>query len=126
MSAILQLPVRTAVEFGVPLIVWGENSQNEYGGPAAASENNVLTRRWLEEFGGLLGLRVSDLIGMEGIERRHLIPYTYPTDEELMRVGATGIFLGYYIPWVFMPMPSLLRLTVFAPGDNGRRPGGQL
>ena len=35
----------------------------------SASQKNVLTRRWLEEFGGLLGLRVSDLIGMEGIEK---------------------------------------------------------
>ncbi len=96
---IFTIPVRAAVEFNVPLILWGENSQNEYGGPAAASENNVLNRRWLEEFGGLLGLRVSDLIGMEGIERRHIIPYTYPTDDELMQVGVTGIFLGYYLPW---------------------------
>ncbi|GFO68507.1 flagellin modification protein, PseA [Geomonas limicola] len=96
---IFTIPVRAAVEYGVPLIVWGENSQNEYGGPAAASENNVLNRRWLEEFGGLLGLRVSDLVGMEEIEQRHLIPYVYPTDEELKRVGVTGIFLGYYIPW---------------------------
>jgi len=96
---IFTIPVRAAVQYGVPLIVWGENSQNEYGGPAAASENNVLNRRWLEEFGGLLGLRVSDLIGMEGIEARHLIPYSYPTDEDLMRVGVAGIFLGYYIPW---------------------------
>lgn len=96
---IFTIPVRAAVQYNVPLIVWGENSQNEYGGPAAASENNVLNRRWLEEFGGLLGLRVTDLIGMEDIEARHLIPYSYPTDEDLMRVGATGIFLGYYIPW---------------------------
>jgi N-acetyl sugar amidotransferase len=96
---IFTIPVRAAVEFNVPLIVWGENSQNEYGGPAAASENNVLNRRWLEEFGGLLGLRVSDLIGMEGIEKRHLIPYSYPSDAELAKVGATGIFLGYYFPW---------------------------
>lgn len=96
---IFTIPVRAAVEFELPLLVWGENSQNEYGGPAAASENNVLNRRWLEEFGGLLGLRVSDLIGMDGIEEKHLMPYTYPTDEELQRVGVTGIFLGYYIPW---------------------------
>ncbi len=96
---IFTIPVRAAAEYGVPLIVWGENSQNEYGGPGAASENNVLTRQWLEEFGGLLGLRVSDLVGLEGIEEKHLIPYTYPTDEELRRVGVTGIFLGYYIPW---------------------------
>jgi N-acetyl sugar amidotransferase len=96
---IFTIPVRAAVEYGVPLIVWGENSQNEYGGPAAASENNILNRRWLEEFGGLLGLRVSDLVGLEGIEEKHLIPYLYPTDEEMQRVGATGIFLGYYLPW---------------------------
>jgi hypothetical protein len=81
------------------LIVWGENSQNEYGGPAAAAENNVLTRRWLEEFGGLLGLRVSDLTATYGIEQRHLLPYQYPSDAELERVGVTGLFLGYYLPW---------------------------
>lgn len=96
---IFTIPVRAAVQFNVPLIVWGENSQNEYGGPAAAAGNNVLNRRWLEEFGGLLGLRVTDMVGQEGIEPKHLISYTYPTDEELARVGVTGLFLGHYIPW---------------------------
>jgi N-acetyl sugar amidotransferase len=96
---IFTIPVRVAVKFNIPLIIWGENSQNEYGGPAAAAENNVLTRGWLEEFGGLLGLRVSDVASQEGIERRHLIQYTYPSDEELQRVGVTGLFLGYYLPW---------------------------
>ena len=96
---IFTIPVRAAVQFNVPLIVWGENSQNEYGGPAAASENNVLTRRWLEEFGGLLGMRVSDLAETYGIEARHLLAYQYPSEEELQRVGVTGLFLGHYLPW---------------------------
>lgn len=96
---IFTIPVRAAVQFNVPLIVWGENSQNEYGGPAAASKDNVLTRRWLEEFGGLLGLRVQDLSDVYGIEKRHLLPYQYPSDEELQRVGVTGLFLGHYLPW---------------------------
>ena len=96
---IFTIPVRAAVQFNVPLIVWGENSQNEYGGPAAAAENNVLTRRWLEEFGGLLGMRVSDLSETYGIEARHLFPYQYPSEEELQRVGVTGLFLGHYLPW---------------------------
>lgn len=96
---IFTIPVRAAVQYKIPLIVWGENSQNEYGGPAAASENNVLTRRWLEEFGGLLGLRVSDIVGIDDIKERDLIPYSYPTDQELEDVGVTGIFLGHYIPW---------------------------
>lgn len=92
-------PVRVAVQVDVPLIMWGENSQNEYGGPAADAHSNVLTRRWLEEFGGLLGLRVTDLIGQSGIEAKNLIAYTYPSDAELQRVGVTGLFLGYYMPW---------------------------
>jgi len=96
---IFTVPIRVAVQFNIPLIIWGENPQNEYGGPAAASDNSVLTRRWLEEFGGLLGLRVSDLVGQEKIEPKHLIQYTYPPDDELKRVGVTGLFLGYYIPW---------------------------
>jgi len=96
---IFTIPVRMAVAMGIKLIVWGENPQNEYGGPGATGKNNVLNRRWLEEFGGLLGLRVSDLLEIEGIKPHHVIQYTYPTDEELLRVGVTGIFLGHYFPW---------------------------
>lgn len=96
---IFTIPIQVATRYRIPLIVWGENSQHEYGGPAVDSKNNILTRRWLEEFGGLLGLRVSDLVGLEGIEKRDLLPYIYPTDKELKDAKVTGIFLGYYLPW---------------------------
>jgi N-acetyl sugar amidotransferase len=96
---IFTIPVRAAVEYGVPLLIWGENSQNEYGGPATAQGSSVLNRRWLEEFGGLIGLRVSDLPNLLDIREKDLIPYTYPTDSELTRVGVTGLFLGHYFPW---------------------------
>ena len=96
---IFTIPVQVACRYKIPLIIWGENSQNEYGGPVTASENHVLNRRWLEEFGGLLGLRVSDVVGMEGIRQQDLVAYTYPTDEDLQATGVTGLFLGYFIPW---------------------------
>lgn len=98
-ATMFTIPVRVAVQTGTPLLIWGENSQNEYGGPAARASNNVLDRRWLEEFGGLNGMRVSDYVGREGIEKRDMINYTYPTDEDLTRVGVTGLFLGHYFPW---------------------------
>ena len=98
-ASIFTIPIRVAVNMKIPLIIWGENSQNEYGGPAAAAENNVLDRRWFEEFGGLIGLKVSDTIGMEGLTKKDLMAFTYPTDEELKNVGVTGLFLGYYLPW---------------------------
>ncbi len=28
-----------------------------------------------------------------------MLPYKYPSDEELEKVGVTGLFLGHYIPW---------------------------
>ncbi|MES1152697.1 MAG: N-acetyl sugar amidotransferase, partial [Dongia sp.] len=96
---IFTVPVRVAVQHNIRLIVWGENPQHEYGGPAAATQTKILDRRWLEEFGGLLGLRVSDLEDQVGIKKRDLIQYSYPSDEDLARVGVTGIFLGYYFPW---------------------------
>lgn len=115
---IFTIPVRAAVQFRVPLIIWGENSQNEYGGPASASENNVLNRRWLEEFGGLLGLRVSDL--SEGYEIRDvdLLPYTYPTDDELADVGVTGLFLGFYFPWDGLTNYQISRANGFTSYDQ--------
>ena len=101
--AILTIPVRAAVQYGVPLIIWGENSQNEYGGPLQDCSKEILDRRWLEEFGGMLGLRVSDFVGLEcgevEIEAKHLIPYTYPSSEDLERVGVRGLFLGQFFPW---------------------------
>ena len=97
--AIFTVPIRIAVQLGVRLLVWGENSQNEYGGPAAAQDNSTLDRRWLEEFGGLLGLRVTDMVGIEGIQRKDLIQYFYPTDDQLRAAGVTGLFLGHYFPW---------------------------
>ncbi|MDB9760430.1 N-acetyl sugar amidotransferase [Pelagibacteraceae bacterium] len=96
---IFTIPVRVSVAMKIPLIVWGENASNEHGGPASDIQNSYFTRRRLEELGGLLGLRTSDLPELLGIPQKKLIQYTYPSDQELKEVGTTGIFLGYYLPW---------------------------
>jgi len=96
---IFTVPVNIAVKFKIPLIIWGENAQLEYGGPKAARMKNVLDRRWLEEFGGLLGNRTEDMLNVEGITKKDLIPYIYPSDEDLKEAGITGIYLGYYFHW---------------------------
>lgn len=96
---IFTIPVRVAIQFNIPLIIWGENSQLEYGGPKAARMKRTLDRRWLEEFGGLLGHRVEDMIGVDGITKEDLVAYTYPSYKELARVNVKGVFLGYYFKW---------------------------
>jgi len=90
---------KMAVNFNIPLIIWGESPQLEYGGPASSKTRNTLDRQWLEEFGGLLGNRISDMIGVDGLTQKDLSLYTYVEDEDIHRVGVTGLFLGYYFKW---------------------------
>lgn len=107
---IFTFPVRMAVALNIPLIIWGENSQLEYGGPKSARMKSMLDRRWLEEFGGLLGLRVEDMAGeAAGITEKDLILYTYPSEEELKSAGIRGAFLGYYFKWDARPQVDLMK-----------------
>jgi len=115
---IFTIPVNVAVRFNIPLIIWGENSQHEYGGPAAASESQILDRKWLEEFGGLLGLRVDDLLDVYGFKRGDLLPYIYPSDQELSKVGVTGLFLGYFVPWDGLQNVLIAQANGFSVNQN--------
>lgn len=94
---IFTAPVRLAVQYKIPLIIWGENSQFEYGGPASKRDNNYLDRNWLEQF-QMLGYRISDLYE-EGFDRKDLLTFEYPSNQEIKDVGVTGLFLGYYLKW---------------------------
>ena len=94
---IFTAPIRLAVNYRIPLIIWGENSQFEYGGPASKKDDPVLDKNWLEQF-QMSGYRVSDLVH-EGIDLNNVKTFIYPTDEELKDVGVTGLFLGHYTKW---------------------------
>lgn len=93
---IFTIPVRIALQFDIPLILWGENPQNEYGGPYRAQEARKLDNRWLQEYGGLNGLRVSDLIEKGFGTEQELKFYTYP---KLDQKTTSGLFLGQFFPW---------------------------
>ena len=94
---IFTIPSKIAVKFNIPLIIWGENSQFEYGGPATKKDNNFLDRNWLEQF-QMLGYRLHDCIS-DGIKMKDISMLEYPSDENIQAVGVTGLFLGYFEPW---------------------------
>lgn len=116
---IFTIPVNIAVKFKIPLIIWGENPQQEYGGPLESIEKNKLTRGWLEEFGGLLGNRIQDMIGVDGLTAKELTPYFYPTDNELKETGITSIFLGHYFFWDARKQLEVVRKHGFKVKEDG-------
>lgn len=95
---IYTIPARIAVAFNIPLIIWGENPQLEYGGPAASRDNEILDKRWRQEFGCMRGFREEDMVDEE-ISMSDLKSLLYPSDEEIQRVGVTGLFYGYFFKW---------------------------
>jgi len=116
---IFTFPIIVATKFKIPLVIWGENSQQEYGGPLESIEKNTLTRRWLEEFGGLLGNRIQDMIGVDGLTAKDLTPYFYPSDEELQEVGIISIFLGHYFFWDARKQLEIVKQHGFSVKEDG-------
>jgi N-acetyl sugar amidotransferase len=98
---------RFAIKMNIPLIIWGENSENENGGPEENSDaiDGIVQMHhddWFEEFGCHGGLRSTDILNYwsnENVTEIDLLPYTFPSKEELESVGYFGVFLGHYIPW---------------------------
>ena len=97
--AIFTIPIKMAINFNIKYIFWGENAQNEYGGPLEKIDNKVLDRNWLEEFGGLLGLRLTDLKEHYDLSAEDLIIYTYPNEDEIKKKNLQSLFLGYFFEW---------------------------
>lgn len=96
-AAIFSVPFRAARDHGIPLIFYGESPQREYGSPLGAEQALTMTKRWVSEFGGLLGMRPVDFIGMEGITEADMMPYMMPSDEDMAKIDA--YFLGQFLPW---------------------------
>ena len=101
---IFTFPVQVAFKYKIPLIIWGENSQAEYGGPLEDAQARNLDEKWTKNYGTRVGGQskkhetIEDLSGF-GIDRKFLQVYQYPTEEEIRQIGITGIFLGYYLRW---------------------------
>ena len=122
--SIFTIPTRVAVEKKIPLIVWGENSQAEYGGPKGDSEKLYLDQEWLKRYGlTAKSSEYSDYNGPEflrkhGIKEHELLPYIYPSEKELQNVGVTGIFLGQFVKWDVFKQVELMKKYGFSVIDG--------
>ena len=58
--AIFNIPLKIAVKFNIPLIVWGENSAFEYGGTKEEQTGFKLDKAWYNKFGVTHGTVAQD------------------------------------------------------------------
>ena len=92
---IFTIPYTIAANFKIPLVIFGENPQLEYGGPDSSRDSFVMDKRWRQEFGGMRGLRESDMIDLD-ITEDDLAALYFPKDDELKHANVLGVFMEVF------------------------------
>lgn len=103
-AGIMTFPIRAAVQYDVPLLVWGEEGFSELVGMHNVDDFVEFTKKKRQEH-SMRGFEPEDLLEEPGcpLTRYDLAPFFYPTDEELERTGVRGIYLSNYLPWNARP-----------------------
>lgn len=94
--AIYAFPLQTAVRMDIPLVVWGENTSYEYGGPLTEempSAIDQINNDAVKDVGGL------DHWLVDGLTMKDMQPYIHPSPDEIERVGLNPIYLSYFCKW---------------------------
>jgi N-acetyl sugar amidotransferase len=119
---IFAVPLRLAVNYKIPLIIWGENPQLEYGGKHKERNRPYLDRKWLSRHGCLQGTGAEDWVSND-LSLRDLYVYTIPSDRELASIRLHSIFLGYYLPWDPVENYKIAKRIGFQGSPDGPRLG---
>jgi len=99
-AGIMTFPIRAAVAFDVPLVVWGEEGFSELVGMHNQDDFVEFTKKKRQEH-SMRGFEPEDLLQEADcpLTRYDLAPFFYPSDEEIERAGVRGIYLSNYMYW---------------------------
>ncbi len=102
-AGIFTYPIRAAVHHNVPLMVWGEHGFMDLGGMHSYNDLVEFTYRFRHEH-GLRGYEWYDFLEKakhynETLTKQDLIPWMYPSDSEIDKVGVRGIYISNYFHW---------------------------
>ena len=93
--AVYAYPLQVAIKFGIPLIVYGENINYEYGGAQTKETYSAL-----DQIHNDVAKPVPWNIWLDDeIQMKDLNPLIYPTPEEIEAAGLEPIYLSYFEPW---------------------------
>lgn len=102
-AGIFTYPIRVAVKENIPLMIWGEHGFMDLGGMHSYNDYVEFTYRYRHEH-CLRGFEWQDILSEalkqgEKLSMNQLIPWMYPSDEEIERVGVRGIYISNYFNW---------------------------
>lgn len=99
-AGIMTFPSRAAVQYDIPLVIWGEHGYTEQSGMHNYDDFVEFTKKKRQEH-DMRGFEPEDLIEdpESGLTPYDLAAFFYPSDEDIERVGVRGIYISNYIEW---------------------------
>lgn len=92
-------PVQTAVQMGIPLIIWGAHQGLEQVGMYSHLHNVEMSRRYRKDH-DLFGHEADDIVGhFDELNEEDILNYRYPDFSDIQSVGVRGIYLGNFVRW---------------------------
>tara|TARA_B110000003_G_scaffold276499_1_gene323332 strand:- start:3297 stop:4415 length:1119 start_codon:yes stop_codon:yes gene_type:complete len=96
--AIFNIPLKIALSFNIPLIIWGENSAFEYGDSSEERLGFKLDSNWLRKFGVTHNTNAADWVDKD-LSSKELTPYFEQSKHNVEKQEVLAVFLGYYFQW---------------------------
>jgi hypothetical protein len=96
---IMTWPIQAAVKFGIPLIIWGEVAWDISG--MFEPEDFVEFSARVRHEHALRGFEWYDMLDdpLDPLSEKDVAWAKYPSDEEILSVGARGLFVGNFFKW---------------------------
>lgn len=120
--ALFNIPLKIAVRFQIPLVVWGENSAFEYGSTDEAHTGFRLDRAWYRTYGVTHDTSAADWVDAD-LAEKDLAGYFGPDPDELEAQGVRAVFLGWYFPWDPETSLAVAKAHGFESNPGGARTG---
>lgn len=92
-------PLQIAANFGVSLIMYGENGEVEYGGCMKNADSPTRDFRSDHKKHYFSGISPEDLT-RHGFDNKDLKPYIAPENDTLEKIGLEIHFMSYYRKWI--------------------------
>ena len=96
-AAVNAVPLITAVNFNIPLVIYAEHGETEYGG-LVLDEESRRTRNIVEVLEHQVGDDPNNWAG-DGISARDLFPYVYPDVRKVLEVDVKAFYFSHFFPW---------------------------
>lgn len=96
-AGIMMTPMRVAMQWRIPLVVWGEIAWDISGMYSPDDYAEWSKRMTLEH--AMRGFTWKDFVGKDGLTEQDLTWLKMPSDEEFARSGVRGIYVGNFFKW---------------------------